>query len=79
MILSFDTSDPAYWRRFADTARQLHAGHLAAARHARRFGQTVETARCLREASVDRNCLVIALDMERQIARQRARSAGLGV
>ena len=69
--LSFDPSDPAYWRRFARTARELHTKHIAMARSARRWGWKAEAARFLADAAIDRNMLVIALDTQRRLVLQR--------
>lgn len=67
----YDAAHPAYWRRFARTAREMHAKHVAMARSARRWGWNAEAARFLTGAAVDRNMLVIALDMQRRLMLRR--------
>lgn len=76
MTLSFDPRDPAYWRRFVETARQMHTEHLASARRARRWGWTAEAARFLTEAGIDRNMIVIGTDMVRRLSPPRTPFAG---
>ena len=75
MTLTFDASHPDYWRRFAATSRELHAGHLASARAARRWGWNAEAARFLTAAAIDRNMLVIALDMQQRLMLRQVGSA----
>ena len=57
--VSYDPRDPAYWRRMIGFHRSEHGRHLAAARAARLTGDRREAARCLREAVISRNLLVI--------------------
>ena len=71
MNMTCDPINPAYWQRFAETARQMHAEHLASARRARRWGWTGEAAHFLRQAAIDRNMIVIATDAQRRLKYRR--------
>lgn len=65
--LVYDPRDPAYWHWLCRFHLNAHAQHLAAASAARLNGTPGEAARCLREAIISRNLLVICREHRGQI------------